>query len=291
MRLHRPAVPPNGLERTFVHAGRRLAYEVHGGEGPLIVYMHGLLLDAGLNRGIARALAEQGNQVVLLDLLGHGKSDKPSHASEYRMDLYAEQVLALLDELHVEEAALGGLSLGANVSLMAAVAAPQRVRGLVLEMPVLERAVPSVALTFVPLLLALHYGEAPARLVSALARRIPASGFGPLDSLVGAARLRPDQMAAVLHGVLLGPVAPTAEQRRAITAPTLVLAHRADLIHPFSDATRLVQQLPNARLLPAHTPFELRIRPRRLTAEIATFLEDVWKDRRAPQPAPSPPAA
>ena len=83
-------------------------------------------------------------------------------------------------------------------------------------------------------------------------------------------------MSAVLHGVLVGPVAPPVEQRSLITAPTLVLAHSNDLIHPFDDATNLVEQLPEARLVRARSPLELRLRPDRLTVEIATFLEEVW---------------
>ena len=76
--------------------------------------------------------------------------------------------------------------------------------------------------------------------------------------------------------MLLGPVVPTLEQREAIAAPTLVLGHRMDLIHPFSDAVNLAAQLPNARLVHARSPFELRLRPERLTGEIADFLDAVW---------------
>jgi pimeloyl-ACP methyl ester carboxylesterase len=249
---------------------------VHGEGNQVLLYLHALLLDANLNRGIARSLAERGHRVVLLDLLGHGLSDKPAHATEYRMDTYVRQAFALLDELEVDEAVFGGLSLGANVSLQAAVAAPERVRGLVLEMPVLERAAPAVALTFVPLLLALHYARAPVRLLNGLARRLPQTGFGPVDSFVHAASTDPSSLAAVLHGVLVGPVTPTVEQRRALEVPALVLAHRADLIHPLSDASALVRELPRAELVRARSPLELRLRPRRLTDVIAAFLEELW---------------
>src|SRR5690606_12409753 len=150
----------------------------------VIVYLHGLLLDSELNRGIADALARDGNRVVLLDLLGHGRSDKPTRASEYRIDAYTDQVMALLDHLGVDEAVLAGMSLGANVSLFAASRHPDRVRGLVLEMPVLEWAVPSAAMTFVPLLVLMHYGRPLVRRMASGVRRLPESPFGPLNSLL-----------------------------------------------------------------------------------------------------------
>src|SRR5260221_459509 len=134
--------PEDGTRHTLSYGQYRLSYEVYGSGDRVLVWLHGLLLDANLSRGLARALAAQGNRVVLLDLLGHGRSDKPRHAGSHRMDLYAKQVLCLLDELGVDQVVLGGVSLGTNVSLLTAVEAPERVRGLILEMPVLEWAVP-----------------------------------------------------------------------------------------------------------------------------------------------------
>jgi pimeloyl-ACP methyl ester carboxylesterase len=124
-------------------------------------------------------------------------------------------------------------------------------------MPVLEWAVPAATLVFLPLLLGAHYARVPLRWVSQAASRLPLSGFGPLDSFLTAATSDPDEIAAVLHGVLLGPIAPTIEQRRAITAPALVLGHGIDLIHSFSDAQRLARQLPDARLIRTRTFAEL----------------------------------
>ena len=132
----------------FEHHGAELAYEVHGGGDRVLVYLHGLLMDRGMNRSLAHALAERGNRVVLLDLLGHGESDAPVRASAYRMDAYGDEVLALLDHLEVGEAVIGGVSLGAGVTLQVAVDDPERVRAAVLEMPVLEWAVPAAALVF-----------------------------------------------------------------------------------------------------------------------------------------------
>ena len=54
---------------------------------------------------------------------------------------------------------VGGVSLGANVSLLVAAQAPERVQAMVLEMPVLEWAVPAAAITFVPMLFAVHFAR------------------------------------------------------------------------------------------------------------------------------------
>ncbi len=262
--------------RSFVYRGDRLVYDTYGEGNRVVVYLHGLLIDSELNRGIAETLATRGNRVVLLDLLGHGRSDKPRHASAYRIDTYPSQVFALLDELGVEDAVLGGMSLGANVSLFAATQRPERVRGLVIEMPVLERAVPFAAMLFVPMLLLTHYGQPVLRMTSAALRRVPPTRSGAFNGLVHGASLPPASMAALLHGVLVGPVAPTQEQRSAIAVPTLVLAHRNDLLHPFDDAVNLAVQLPDATLVRARSPLELRRRAGRLTDTIAEFLDGVW---------------
>jgi len=264
-------------EGTIEVDGLRLYYERHG-EGPrVLVFLHGLLLDTQLSRRLAADLAERGMQVLLLDLPGHGRSDKPRHASAHRMDSYAHYVVALLDELGIDKAVVGGVSLGANVTLQVAVQSPDRVQGLLIEMPVLEWAVPVAALMFVPALLGVHYAAPVVRAVAATARHLPRTGIPALDSVLTTLTLEPEEAAAVLHGMLVGPITPTYEERHTITVPTLVIGHKIDFIHPFTDADHLARQLPSARLLQARSLLELRVAPERLTAEIADFLDDAWR--------------
>jgi pimeloyl-ACP methyl ester carboxylesterase len=270
-------------EGSFEVEGLRLHYERHGEGARVLVFLHGLLLDNQLSRRLAADLADRGFQVVLLDLPGHGLSDKPRHASVHRMDSYARHVVALLDELGIEQAVVGGVSLGANVSLQVAVQAPERVRGLLIEMPVLEWAVPGAAVVFLPILLGVHYAAPLVRVMASLARRLPRTTVAPLDSVVAMISAEPEEIAAVLHGMLVGPITPTYEARHAITAPALVIGHRIDFIHPFTDADHLTRQLQHARLIEARSIFELRLAPDRLTAEIAEFLEDTWSDGSASQ--------
>lgn len=267
----------------LAYDGYELAYETHG-EGPRVfVLLHGLLLDASLNRGLAQALAARGNRVILLELLGHGRSDHPHHATEHRMDRYALQVIALLDHLGVEQAVVGGTSLGANVALQTSAMAPQRVRAMIIEMPVLEWAGPAAGAIFIPMLLAVRFGGVLADLLTTAARHLPRTGIGPVDSFMNAASMPRREIAAVLHGVLIGPIAPSLEERRTLDVPTLIIGHQHDAIHPFNDATNLAEQLPNAVLVRARSALELRTRPTRLTGEIASFLNHVWR----PQPTRS----
>jgi pimeloyl-ACP methyl ester carboxylesterase len=147
---------------------------------------------------------------------------------------------------------------------------------MVLEMPVLEWAVPAAAITFVPMLLAVHFARPVVSRVAALFRRLPRTGIGPLDSTMNALSNDPTETAAVLHGVLAGPIAPTVGQREEMDAPALVIGHRVDRIHPFHDAEQLARRLPNGRLIQAQSLFELRVHPERLTTEIGQFLDEVW---------------
>ena len=112
----------------FDSEGLQLYYEVHG-QGPrVLVFIHGILLDANLNRRLATDLAALGNRVILIDMPGHGLSDKPRRASFHRMDTYAHHVINLLDHLGIDKAVIGGVSLGGNVSLLVAAQNPERVQ-------------------------------------------------------------------------------------------------------------------------------------------------------------------
>jgi hypothetical protein len=127
-----------------------------------------------------------------------------------------------------------------------------------------------------------HYAAPLVRFVASLARRLPRTTVAPLDSAVSMIGAEPEEIAAVLHGMLVGPITPTYEARLAITAPSLVIGHRIDFIHPFTDADHLTRQLQHARLLEARSIFELRLAPDRLTAEIAEFLDDTWEGYTEP---------
>jgi len=265
---------------TFRHDDRSLAYRIYG-EGPRVaVLLHGLLLSQRMHEPLARALAERGNRIVTLDLRGHGSSDRPPDMWRYAMGFFAQDVVALLDHLGVDEAVVGGTSLGANATLEVASLAPARLRGMVIEMPVLDNALLACAVAFTPLMVALTFGEPVMKAVSRLTRLIPQRGVPwAANVLLDTVRQDPAPSAAVLQGIFAGRTAPHRTERRTFTTPALVIGHHRDPVHPFSDAGLLAEELPNARLLEASSILELRVAPERLTREIADFIDECWRPR------------
>jgi len=261
----------------FPHDGQRLAYTVHGEGDRCTVLLPGLLLSQKMQLPLARRLARHGNRVITFDPLGHGASDRPRDMWRYSMTAFAEQLLALLDHLELDQAVVGGASLGANVTLELAALAPERVRGMLIEMPVLDNAIPACAAAFAPLLLALTFGAPAAGLLARGARAVPRRGL-PLLAEVGldAVSQDPRASASVLQGIIFGRTAPHRRERRRMEAPALIVGHPRDPVHPFSDADMLAHELPNGRLLNAESILELRLRPARLMAPIIEFIAECW---------------
>jgi pimeloyl-ACP methyl ester carboxylesterase len=265
---------------SFSYHGHQITYDVHGEGERVLVLVHGLLMNRRMYDRLAPEMASRGNRVIVVDLLGHGDSDKPADMRTYSMSSFANQLAALIAHLDLSSPVVGGTSLGANVTLELAVHHPESAGALFIEMPVLEDALLGAALIFTPILLGLRFGRPLLAPVSELMRRIPRSHY-LVDILLDWLRRDPNSSQAVLEGVLFGGAAPAAEVRRKITHPALVIGHPADPLHPFSDADILVEELSNARLVDANSILEWRISPARLNDELARFLDDVAAPREA----------
>jgi pimeloyl-ACP methyl ester carboxylesterase len=261
----------------FFIDGDRLEYTEYGAGDRWVVLVHGQLMPRRMHQPLARAIAAEGFHVVTVDLLGHGRSDRPTDPKEYSMTAFGTQVVALLDHLGAEQAVVGGTSLGANVSLEVADAAPERVRGLLVEMPVLDNALEAGLIAFGPLLFVARAFPVAVSALRFATRRVP-RGLVPfwagivLDTL----DQRPAPMAAVVHGIFFGRIAPSSRRRRQITTPALVVGHPRDPIHPAADAAMLAEELPNATFVAAHSILEWRAHPERLDREAVDFVSRCW---------------
>lgn len=263
-------------------AGRdRLEYTEYGSGDAWVVLLPAELVPRRMMQPLAHALAAEGLHVVTLDPLGHGRSDRPADPHAYSVTEYAEHVVALLDHLGAAQAVVGGVSLGANVALETAAIAPERVRGLVLEAPILDNGVEAGILVFGPLLLAARFLPLSVALLRRLTRPIPR---GIVPFWVGVALdtcdQRADSVAALLHGLFFGRAAPSSKERRRITVPALVVGHPFDPLRPMADAVTLADELPLGTFVRASSALEWRLTPVRLDRAAVGLATGCWKSPR-----------
>jgi pimeloyl-ACP methyl ester carboxylesterase len=286
-----PSVPARVMRMTLVSErvgqfffdDHRLEFTEYGGGDAWVVLLPAPLMPRRMHQPLARRLAAAGNHVVTLDPLGHGRSDKPADPSAYSTTAFAEEVLGLLDHLGAERAVVGGPSLGANIALEVADLAPKRVAGLLLEMPLLDNAVEAGILAYTPLLVTARYAPAAVRAVRAASGVVP-RGIVPFWAGIGLDTLhqRPESVAAAVHGVFFGRIAPPAPRRRAIDAPALVVGVRHDPVHAIADAEMVAAEIPDSVYVEASGIWEWRVSPARLDAEAIALCERAASQEHAP---------
>ena len=115
--------------RTVEIHGHRIAYRA-GGDGPVLVLIHGMAGSSATWDAVLPSLAER-FAVVAPDLPGHGDSDKPSTA-DYSLGSYASTVRDLLVALGYERTTLVGQSLGGGIAMQYTYQFPDRCERLVL---------------------------------------------------------------------------------------------------------------------------------------------------------------
>ena len=119
------------VRRSVTALGRTLSFQEAGpAHAEPVVLLHGLASDSGTWDKAIPELADRGLRVIALDLLGHGRSDKPP--AGYLLDDFAESLQAFLDGVGIAAATICGHSLGGAIAVHFAYHYPQHVRRLVL---------------------------------------------------------------------------------------------------------------------------------------------------------------
>ena len=211
--------------------GYSLRYADTGRGEPVFLCIHGLADTLEVWDEIAGPLAERG-RVVRIDQRGHGESGAPAGPCT-REDL-ARDALAVLDALAIPRAILIGHSVGGIVAMAAALAAPERVAGLVL-IGTASRCSERTAAWYERIALA-----AEQRGGDGLVRAIYGEG--------STRRVRGDaaaiaHVARMLTSLYRDPLTP---QLAAITCPTLLLVGEKDLMGPKASQT-IRDALPDGR--------------------------------------------
>lgn len=119
------AIPPQAVGKYAKVNGLNLYYEVHG-EGEPLVLLHG-----SFGWGVTYPQLAKGRKVITLDFQAHGRTadiDRP-----LSFEQLADDVAALLQELHLKKVDVFGYSTGGNVALALAMKHPQLIRKLAIN--------------------------------------------------------------------------------------------------------------------------------------------------------------
>lgn len=272
-----PSARVNGIE---------LAYEVHG-EGFPLVLAHGYTASREMWSAQVGPLAER-YRVVVYDARGHGESDAPpADDAGYTLDALVDDQRALLEHLGIEQAHVGGLSMGGMIAMRFALAHPAMTRALLLcdtgagfaaaaqtfagaqwreQRPLIEAFVRSQGVVKVmrhlyaqrPEAKAAATGDLPAGVLAHVERleRMSVEGF------IGGGRALADQESVL-------------ERLPEITAPTLVLTGDRDFMRGPSE--EMMRRLPEARfvLIKDASHGTCLWQPEKVTAALLDFLGDV----------------
>jgi pimeloyl-ACP methyl ester carboxylesterase len=128
--------PPAGKSHFASFGTNKIHYVTVGTRRQTAVFVHGWSGNVGFWREQVPALADKA-RLILIDLPGHGQSDKPR--TDYTMDFFASAVLAVMRDARVDKATLVGHSMGAPVICRVYAQAPEKIAALVAVDGILRR--------------------------------------------------------------------------------------------------------------------------------------------------------
>lgn len=236
---------------TMVRHGLTLRVDDEGGSGAPVLFQHGLCGDANQTREAFPT--DSGFRRITLECRGHGRSEA-GDPKQFSIATFTDDVVALIEGLDAGPVVVGGISMGAAISLRLSVKRPDLVKGLILARPAWVTA--SAPSNMEPnalagAMLTQYPPEEAHRLFmrSDIAMHLSQVAPDNLKSLEGFFQRQPSEVTAALLTSISadGPGVEDSEVR-ALSAPTLVIGHEHDYIHPISYARTLADLIPSATL-------------------------------------------
>lgn len=243
--------------------GVRTWYAQYGEHGPWLAFAPIFqIANSHMLKGVVPYLSQH-FRVLVMDLRGNGRSDRPSDASQYSFDHYYRDFVAVLDRLEVEQAAVVGISATAMTAIRFAFEQPRRISHLMLVGGWVTRRIddPAAADAFRQHLATMR-ADWPAYLHDFFSRCFnePHSTKPHEDAVLDGWRTSGDAVAMGLAGWTGNDVV---AQARGVTCPTLVIHGDADKRVPYGQGELAASLIPQARfvtigagghLLPARDP-------------------------------------
>jgi pimeloyl-ACP methyl ester carboxylesterase len=227
--------------------GLKLMVETFG-DGPWLIFAHGLTGSRHITRRQFKPLADR-YRIVIYDQRGHCDSTPVTDPALYELERMAGDMAAVMDALGIENAIVGGESMGAATTLRFAMRWPQRVRALLLTAPAFSESPNPAADQISNMGYEIReYGMAG--YLQRSAERLRQQGASP-EVIATIAKMQsihiPTSLAAACETCIRW-VMPDLPQASSLDVPACLIAWQGDALHPFALAQRLAATLPNAQL-------------------------------------------
>ena len=213
-----------------------------GGEGLPVIFQHGL---GGDETQVAEVFPDgRGIRRLTLECRGQGKSSL-GNVKEISIANFADDVLAFADSRGIDRFIIGGISMGAAIALRIAIRHPERVNALILARPAwLWAAAPENMKPFLEVASYLQQRTVSNFEASATAQRLSREAPDNLLSLKKFLSTNDRAATASLLSAIAadGPGVSEVEVR-AVAAPTLIVGHKIDVVHPLEFAQTLASRI------------------------------------------------
>jgi pimeloyl-ACP methyl ester carboxylesterase len=264
-------------------SGARLYYYAAGtrGAGAPVVFIHGFPTSGHLWSDVV-SLMPSGHRLVVIDLLGFGRSDRPEKRG---MDVRAHtaRTVELLDELRIPRACIVGHGIGGGIAQSLAIRSPERVSHLCLVDSVAFDGWPSVRTRFARWSLGVTHALPPELFVG-VARRVIERGYADANRAAHSIDLyvRPfanpegrDALIAHIRGLTNTETSELGPRLREISVPSSIVWGNSDRVVPVEVGRRLAAAIPGATLdvIPDAGHFTPEEAPRAVADAIARLLQ------------------
>ncbi len=249
--------------------GVELNVKITGAENGIpFIWAHGLMASMAADDLVSWIKWDQLSDILRLvryDARGHGQSEATANLPDYQWAALAQDMLALADQVGFTQFVAGGQSMGCATAIYAALAAPERIKGLVLmnvptawetraaQTEFYGRMADIIEAKGIGSLLAMMQQQPRAMTANWQSEAYPemitsfAEHFRTID---------PNALVTTLRGAQLTNLPPP-QQLEVIHTPALILAWTDDPSHPVSSAQEVHRRLRNSELLIAHNAVEV----------------------------------
>ena len=220
----------------FEHKGL-LFYYIDTGHGMPFIFQHGL--GGSVDQILKIYTPLPGVRLISFDFRGHGKTPM-GITEQLNFKTFSDDILALLDHLHVNQAVVGGISMGAGVALNFALRYAKYVSGMILSRPAwLDGPMENPGREIFNLMSKLirEYGPDTGRqlfmhsdLYIQLCKDSPVTAQSFLANF---SYEKASETAVKFESLPADAPSGNRDEWKKITAPTLILANQSDPVHPF----------------------------------------------------------